>query len=69
MSLPSFGLQTISIALGDWPKGKLLEFDSCQIDDKVGIERRNLEGEWFGLIRPVAHARIPPIDLTTYLTN
>ena len=37
--------------------GKLLKFDSCQ---RLGIERRNLEEQWFGIIRPIAQARIPP---------
>jgi len=29
----------------------------------LGIERRNLEEQWFGIIRPVAPAWIPPTDL------
>ena len=29
---------------------------------KVGVERRNLEEQWFGIIRPVVPARIPSTD-------
>jgi len=30
---------------------------------RKGIEGRNPEGWWFGLIRPIAFARIPPTNL------
>ena len=46
-------------------EGKLLEFDSYQIRcQRLGIERRNLEEQWFSIIRLVAPARIPPTGLS-----